>query len=746
MLILLLCYHITYCQGFQKQFSLVDSGFIIPHDIYSDLSQGYFLTGSVQSGGPRTFVLHTDLAGNLLWGKTYTAADPNFYFPKANSIRTTSDGGLIIAATKEQNTNETAGILLKTSIDGTPQWAKYASCLWRNSKVCADAGSVYYAANGKGVRKIFLGKVGNAGQVLWEQWLEAGDMDYYTVESMAMCANGNIVLALSVSKILGGALIGPVHTILFRIAASGEVLQVAYFPVVHLAALVPLSNGNIAFRCSASDITWTGLGVMDAQLNWLWFKSAGLGVTPFLPNIMGQELAVSSDETRLFAMFYTSGGEKNALAFDLQGQFLQEEVYFAGPFAQLAATAPTTGYARVAGIRADHFFMTRSGTDSQTFDACFFPTLCHLQLDDTLMIPQPITWQSTPAMCLQNETLVSTDITLNVTDACIEIASANAGFQMSDTLICAGGTVNFKRNAGLDDPVFGTSEWFFEGGIPLRANGAMVENVHYNQSGIYTVRHIFNLAGCRDTALQTIKVATSSSVSLGPDTTLCPGDTLLLQAGQIPGAEFIWSTGDIGPQLPVFSPGNYAVTVTAVCAAVDAIEVSLLSAAIIELGPDTLICPDAIIRLAAPPNAAGYDLRWSTGDTGPQIDIQSPGLYILRMSAGNCTFSDSIVVHAADCSECLVYAPNAFAPGSIRGGEIFRLYAGCPVLAGMLRIYDRWGNLLWESNDPAQGWDGRLSGRELPPGVYLFDAELQVAPVQRPSEWKRITGAVALVR
>ncbi|MBL7780369.1 MAG: gliding motility-associated C-terminal domain-containing protein [Saprospiraceae bacterium] len=571
-------------------------------------------------------------------------------------------------------------------------------------------------------------------------------MDYYTVESMATCANGNIVLALSVSKIIGGTLIGPVHTILFRMAASGEVLQVAYFPVVHLAALVPLSNGNIAFRCSASDITWTGLGVMDAQLNWLWFKSAGLGVTPFLPNIMGQELAVSADETRLFAMFYTSGGEKNVLAFDLQGHFLQEEVYFAGPFAQLAATSPATGYARVAGIRADHFFMTRSGTDGQIFDACFFPALCHLQLDDTLLMPQPINWQSTPAMCLQTETLVSTNIALDVTDECIEIASANAGFQLSDTVICAGNTVNFKRNAGLDDPVFGTSEWLFEGAVPLRASGAAVENVRYAQSGTYPVRHIFNLAGCRDTAIQMITVATPPPITLGSDTTLCPGDTLLLQAGQIPGAEFIWSTGDMGPQLSVFNPGTYAVTVTDICTATDAIEVSLLSAAIIELGPDTLICPDAVIRLSSPPAAADYELRWSTGETGSQINVQSPGLYILRMSAGNCTFSDSIVVHAADCSECLVYAPNAFAPGSIRGGEIFRLYAGCPVLAGMLRIYDRWGNLLFESLDPAQGWDGRLNGRELPPGVYLFDAELQLAPVQRPLEWKRITGAVALVR
>ncbi len=741
-----LCFQATFGQGFQKQFTQANGGFIIPHDICSDTSQGYFVTGSVQNGGPRSFIMQADAAGNLLWSKTYTAADPNFYFPKATSIRTTRDAGLIIAASKEQNTNETAGILFKTSLDGTPQWAKYASCLWRNSKVCADAGNVYYAANGKGVRKVFLGKVSNSGQVIWEQWLEAGDMDYYTVESIVTCANGNIVLALSVSKIIGGTLIGPVHTILFRIAASGEVLQVAYFPVVHLAALVPLSTGNIAFRCSASDVTWTGLGVMDAQLNWLWFKSAGLGTTPFLPNIMGQELAASADESRLFAIFYTSGGEKAALAFDLQGNFLQEEVYFAGPFAQMAASAPTTGYARVANISASHFFMARSGTDGSTFEGCFFPALCHLELDDTLLAPETIFWQSTPATCLQNETLISTALALESESNCVEVSASNADFQVSDTVICAGNTVNFKRNAGIDDPVFGTSEWFFEGGIPLRASGASVENVRYSQSGTYSARHVFNLAGCRDTAWQTITIVPPPPISLGPDTTLCPGDTLLLQAGQIAGAEFIWSTGATESQLPVFNPGVYEVTVTDVCSAVDAIDVSLLNAAIIELGSDTLICPDATIRLSAPPAALGYDLRWSTGDTGLQIDIASPGLYILRMSAGNCAFSDSIVVHAADCSECQVYAPNAFAPGSVRGGDIFRLYVGCPVLAGMLRIYDRWGNLLFESHDPARGWDGQLSGRELPPGVYLFDAQLQLAPVQRPVEWKRVNGAVVLVR
>lgn len=735
-------------QAFQKLYTNPSGTFFIPEEIYGDTAQGYFVTGAIQGDHPKTFVTKTSHTGQLVWNKTYTSADAESYFPTGLAIRTTSDNGLIISSLKEKNTFITGGMLLKTSAAGEMQWSKYAPCLWQNSKVCTDEGHIYYASEGKGTRKVYVGKISNGGLVLWERWLEAGEMDFYTVKSLVRCSNGDIMLSLLVSKIENGTLIGPEQTILFRIDAGGTVQQVAFFPVVHLAALSPLPGGHIAFRCSASDVTWTGMGVMDEQFNWLWFKKSRCGYTAFLPNIIGQELAVSSDGSRLSGIFYTTGGEKIALTFDADGNLMQREVYFSGQFAEQASGAPSKGYVRASGIRSDAFAITCSDTDGTAYDDCFFPYSCGLQLRDTLLHPETIDWLSAPTTCLQEDFATTTDYPLTITDFCVDPGPVHAGFTMSDTLICTGTAINFKRQAGIQEPEFGASEWTFEGGIPARATGASVENVRFNQPGSYLVRHVFTVAGCQDSSFTLITVLPPPLLDLGADTTLCPGETIQLQAGTQPATTYLWNTGATSATTTVHSPGLFAVTVTQAggCSATDAIDIRFLSAADVSLGPDTILCPDASIRLTAPETAAGQSLTWSTGAGGTSLEVSAPGLYALQLNTAQCSFSDTIVVRASDCAECKVYAPNVFAPESTATGHLFQLFPGCPFLAGYWRIYDRWGSLLFESKDLNTGWDGRLNGKPAPPGVYLYDAEIQLAPVQRPVEWRKVNGSVVLVR
>jgi len=490
------------------------------------------------------------------------------------------------------------------------------------------------------------------------------------------------------------------------------------------------------------------MGVMDEQFNCLWFKKAGLGVTAFLPNIIGQELAVSGDESRIFGIFYTAGGEKMALTFDRDGNLQQQEVYFSGPFSEMAFAASAKGYVRASGIRTDAFVLTGSNADGAGFEDCFFPTSCGLQLRDTILQSESITWQNNPATCLQDELAISTDMALTVADYCVDPGPTDAGFHISDTLICTGASVNVQRYAGRIPTVFGVSEWSFEGGLPLRATGAAAGNIRFNQPGTYTVRHIFTVAGCRDTAVARITVLPPPLLDLGPDTTLCPGDSIRFHAGMQALGTFLWNTGDSSAWLSVSVPGLYAVTVTGsgICNATDAVEVRFFSAADVSLGPDTILCPEASVRLLAPETAAGHTLTWSTGASGTTLDVVMPGVYTLQLSTVGCSFSDTILVQASDCSECRVYAPNVFAPESAGQGQRFQLFPGCPLLTGRWRIYDRWGNLLFESNDLNAGWDGRLNGKTLPPGVYLYDAELHLAPVQRPVEWRKVSGSVALVR
>ncbi|GHU68238.1 hypothetical protein FACS189413_04650 [Bacteroidia bacterium] len=67
--------------------------------------------------------------------------------------------------------------------------------------------------------------------------------------------------------------------------------------------------------------------------------------------------------------------------------------------------------------------------------------------------------------------------------------------------------------------------------------------------------------------------------------------------------------------------------------------------------------------------------------------------------------------------------PNAFSPGSsIGSNDIYRV-AYKSLIRFKASIYNRWGNLLFHWEDPAQGWDGRVDGRFVPSGVYFIVVE-----------------------
>lgn len=77
--------------------------------------------------------------------------------------------------------------------------------------------------------------------------------------------------------------------------------------------------------------------------------------------------------------------------------------------------------------------------------------------------------------------------------------------------------------------------------------------------------------------------------------------------------------------------------------------------------------------------------------------------------------------------------------------DIFRVVKGKDVRSVELRIYDRWGNQVFSTFDPKQGWDGRFKGKDMPTGTYFyvltayFNNDYQAAH-------KMYRGEIALIR
>lgn len=71
--------------------------------------------------------------------------------------------------------------------------------------------------------------------------------------------------------------------------------------------------------------------------------------------------------------------------------------------------------------------------------------------------------------------------------------------------------------------------------------------------------------------------------------------------------------------------------------------------------------------------------------------------------------------------EVLIYAPNAFTPDDDEHNQTWQLYMeGIDIYDFELLIFNRWGEVIWESNDISVGWDGTYGGRIVEAGTYTW--------------------------
>ncbi|MEM7657042.1 MAG: gliding motility-associated C-terminal domain-containing protein [Bacteroidota bacterium] len=134
--------------------------------------------------------------------------------------------------------------------------------------------------------------------------------------------------------------------------------------------------------------------------------------------------------------------------------------------------------------------------------------------------------------------------------------------------------------------------------------------------------------------------------SVGPDTTICEGETLLLSALHPQAASYVWNSGDSTAQIMVSLPGRYIASVyNAYCPVVhDTMELFNERPMSLDLGADSLLCQGQVLILDAfSPTAIAY--LWNTGDSLPLLNVSQSGVYSVRLEAEYCpSVSDEIVV------------------------------------------------------------------------------------------------------
>jgi len=161
-------------------------------------------------------------------------------------------------------------------------------------------------------------------------------------------------------------------------------------------------------------------------------------------------------------------------------------------------------------------------------------------------------------------------------------------------------------------------------------------------------------------------------------------------------------------------------------------------------------CEDASLMLVT---GVPEPVFWSDGATGSTRQVQEAGTYIATYTSECGTVSDTVEVVDVQCG-CAVYAPGAFTPDGDLLNDAWRPFFECSPEEYVAQIFNRWGVLIWQSNNPEEFWNGEVDISGSPneaqhyyvgDGIYTFQITYR-DPTSAFRNVLRKTGHIQIIR
>ena len=160
----------------------------------------------------------------------------------------------------------------------------------------------------------------------------------------------------------------------------------------------------------------------------------------------------------------------------------------------------------------------------------------------------------------------------------------------------------------------------------------------------------------------------------------------------------------------------------------------------LRLGADTCLKAGASFVITATPGYQKY--FWMKNDvaSGNTYKVSQPGVYEVLVQNICGSKSDSIEIF--DLCDYPLYMPNAFTPNGDGINDFFKVPALNKNKLIRLTVYNRWGQVYFQTKDAALGWNGRFKHQEAEGGVYIYYLEMTGLSGHRLSE----KGTIMLIR
>jgi gliding motility-associated-like protein len=256
------------------------------------------------------------------------------------------------------------------------------------------------------------------------------------------------------------------------------------------------------------------------------------------------------------------------------------------------------------------------------------------------------------------------------------------------------------------------------------SNGSGNADLKVSAPGKYHVT-AKDINGCnaRDTIL--LSKFKPPVLSLGQDRNICFDQPIQLDPGEF--TSYSWQDGSIARSISIQTTGVYWVAVTDQnsCKASDTIEIKNMVAVPFQfLKANDTICRFRTLEIASLSNFTSYS--WSTGATSSRITISNAGNYTLSVTdQDGCTASETIKIAEKDCLNG-VFVPNAFSPNRDGLNDVFRAVVHGPIVQFSMTVFNRFGQIVFTTNDPAKSWDGTFKGKPPETGNYIWKCSYQL--------------------
>lgn len=365
--------------------------------------------------------------------------------------------------------------------------------------------------------------------------------------------------------------------------------------------------------------------------------------------------------------------------------------------------------------------------------------------ESTRFVPSGISWYLGPTLIGYSDTLTvspteTTTYTAVVTlcdgstyedDVTVTVNELNETITINDVLCNGDETGSASIDITGSEPPFSY----------IWSNGETDSEIDAVEAGAYTVT-VEDNEGCTKT--YDILITEPDAISIDPDIIDAgcfgyeDGEFTVNATGGISPYEYSLNggAGQTSDEYDELAAGEYTITVTDDngCIYEETFTIDEPDQIFVEAGEDQFIVQGESTSIEATASTSDITgVSWGPdGGTVPCDDgvpcltynvapLYTTTYYVTITDENGCTASDSITIHVEFVPE--IYFPNAFSPNGDNINDLFQ-GIGYNVVEYDLKIYNRWGEIIYETTDfnYTSGWDGTYNGKPVDIGSYVYQA------------------------